>query len=308
MQNHLYVSSSRIETLPTGDLRIHAPAKLNLGLRVFPPRADGFHDLETWMVPLSWHDTLTISLEGSHQLRITGRAEGIPTELDKNLVGRAALKLAAAAGIEAQGTITLHKVLPPGGGLGGGSSDAANALVALNVAWNLHWPEERLLALAATLGSDIPFFIRSRPSLCTGRGEIMTDLVGHHPLFAVLLIPPQGCATEDVYAAFDQQIAASNHPPTAPATEWQSVARASAVKMLPLLRNDLEKPAFIVAPWLKTLRDRAQSLIGQPIHVTGSGSTLFTLTDSGAAANGLQQTLQLGLGDGISVIAARILT
>jgi 4-diphosphocytidyl-2-C-methyl-D-erythritol kinase len=301
MQNEAI--TSRIESLPDNHLRIHAPAKLNLGLRVFPPRPDGFHDLETWMAPLSWHDTLTLAPDGPLHFHITGRAEGIPTDLDKNLVTRAALKLAHAAAIQPRGTITLHKVLPPGGGLGGGSSDAANALVALNLLWNLHWPEDRLIALAATLGSDIPFFIPARPSLCTGRGEIMSELRGHHPLFAVLLIPPQGCATKDVYAAFDRHLS-----PTPQPIDWHRIAQSPTEQMLPLLINDLERPAFLVAPWLKTLRDRAQSLIGQPLHVTGSGSTLFTLTSAAAIADTLQQTLQHSLGAEVTAIAARVLT
>ncbi len=249
---------TRIQTLPDNRLQIHAPAKLNLGLRVFPARPDGFHDLETWMVPLSWHDTLTISNDGPLHLQITGRAQNIPTDLAKNLVGRAALKLAAAAGIQPRGTITLHKVLPPGGGLGGGSSDAANALLALNHAWNLHWPEEQLITLAAELGSDVPFFIPGRASLCTGRGEVMTDLRGKAgPLFAILLIPPMGCPTKDVYAAFDrgeQHDASLRNKPT----DWVRAASAAADELLELLVNDLEPAAFFVAPWLKELRSRAK--------------------------------------------------
>jgi 4-diphosphocytidyl-2-C-methyl-D-erythritol kinase len=287
------IESQRLTRCDDGRWMIHAHAKLNLGLRVFPARADGFHDLETWMVPTSWYDTLWVD-PGSMPLtlEVTGRAQGVPTEIDKNLVGRAAVKLAAAAGVEPRGKITLHKVLPPGGGIGGGSSDAAAALVALNEAWELHWSLDRLEAVAAQLGSDIPFFVRGRPSLCTGRGEIMTPLPLTQPLFAVLVIPPQGCPTKDVYQAFD---AGHQHRPAHPKTDWQRCALASATELSTLLVNDLEPAAFTVAPWLADLRQQAAAALGRKVHMTGSGSTLFTLCSSGLEAGAIQARLAAAL-------------
>jgi 4-diphosphocytidyl-2-C-methyl-D-erythritol kinase len=290
-----------------GRWRIDAPAKLNLGLRIFPARPDGFHDLETWMVPISWHDTLWIEPgDEPMRLEITGRSEGVPTELEKNLVGRAAMKLAAAAGIEAKGKIRLHKVLPPGGGIGGGSSDAAQALVALNEAWGLHWPEGRLESIAAELGSDIPFFVRCKPQLCTGRGEIMTPLHPAYPLFAVLLIPPKGCPTKDVYQAFD---AGHQHKPPAARTYWIKLSRARGHELSVLLVNDLEPAAFAVAPWLRELRDQAAHAVrgGRPVHMTGSGSTLFALCDSGAEAGELATKLQAALNDQCVCVPVEVL-
>ena len=256
-----------------GRRMIRAPAKLNLGLRVFPARLDGFHDLETWMVPTSWYDTLWVDPDATElQLEVTGRSQGVPTEIDKNLVGRAAVKLAATAGIQPRGKITLHKVLPPGGGIGGGSSDAAAVLVALNEAWELKWGHGKLEAVAAQLGSDIPFFVRCRPSLCTGRGEIMTPLPLTQPLHAVLVIPSQGCPTKDVYQAFD---AGHQHRPARPKTDWPRCAQADAAELSSLLVNDLEPAAFAVAPWLSDLRAQAAAALGRTVHMTGSGSTLF---------------------------------
>jgi 4-diphosphocytidyl-2-C-methyl-D-erythritol kinase len=272
----------RLPRLADGRWAIEAHAKLNLGLRVFPARTDGFHDLETWMVPTSWYDTLWVqACQEPLSLEITGRSEGVPTEIAKNLVGRAAVALAGDAAIAPRGKITLHKVLPPGGGIGGGSSDAACALVALNEAWELHWPVEKLEAVAATLGSDVPFFVRGRASLCTGRGEIMTPLAPQMPLFAVLIIPPQGCPTRDVYLAFDQ---GHQHRPSREKTDWRRCARATADELNALLVNDLEPAAFAVAPWLADLRRQAAEAVGRPVHMTGSGSTLFTLCSSAVEA------------------------
>jgi 4-diphosphocytidyl-2-C-methyl-D-erythritol kinase len=283
---------------------VRACAKLNLGLRVFPARADGFHDIETWMVPTSWHDTISISvIDEALALQITGRTEGVPTEISKNLAGRAALKLAHAAGIPPRGTITLHKVLPSGGGLGGGSSDAANVLVALNKAWDLHWEESQLIAIAAELGSDVPFFVRGTPSLCTGRGEIMSPLASYQPLFAVLIIPPQGCPTKDVYQAFD----AGHRHAAQPKTDWHRLAAADAAELNELLINDLEPGAFFVAPWLADLRKKAAAAAGQKVHMTGSGSTLFTLCASGSAAGEVQARLSRGLAPECFCVPVRIL-
>lgn len=271
----------RIQRLPDGRLHVRAHAKLNLGLRIFPARADGFHDLETWMVPVSWFDTLWVNPEGPLKLEVIGRSAGVPVEIEKNLVGRAALKLAAAAGVPPRGLLTLHKVLPPGGGIGGGSSNAASALMALNEAWDLRWEAGRLEEIAASLGSDIPFFIRGKASLCTGRGEIMTPLMNRQPLFAVLLIPAGGCPTKEVYQAFD---AGHQHRQARGKTDWHACAQASAEELSELLVNDLEPGAFFVAPWLAGLRERAENLIRKRVHLTGSGSTLFVLYSSGLEA------------------------
>jgi len=283
--------NTRITTLPNGHFQISAPCKLNLGLRVFPPRTDGFHPIETWMVPTSWHDTLTFApTPRAMELKITGRSQGVPTELDKNLVGKAATKLATHANFHPTGTLQLHKVVPPGGGLGGGSSDAASALVLLNHAWNLHLTDQTLLNIADELGSDVPFFIHCHAALCTGRGEIMSPLTAARPLFAVLIIPPQGCPTRDVYQSFDR-LPPSNSPPT----DWPKLAASNADELNSLLINDLAAPAFEVVPWLKTLRDQASSAINRPIHMTGSGSTLFTLTNSSVQTESIQKQLAQSL-------------
>jgi 4-diphosphocytidyl-2-C-methyl-D-erythritol kinase len=301
------MTDPRIVPLADGRLMIEAPAKLNLGLRIFPPRPDGFHDLESWMVPLSWHDTLWVEPADQLTLEIAGRAEGVPANIEKNLVGKAALKLAAAAGCAPRGRIVLHKILPPGGGLGGGSSDAASVLVALNELWNAKFDRARLEKLAADLGSDVPLFVRGQASLCTGRGEVMTPLRGTKaPLFAVLLLPPFGCPTKEVYQAFDAGLAAGTLP-AHPKTDWQQLASSSAADLNRLLLNDLAEPAFRVAPPLRQLRDHAAAIAKQPLHVTGSGSTLYTLCDSGSAANALRDTLETALGDSCVCVGAQVL-
>jgi 4-diphosphocytidyl-2-C-methyl-D-erythritol kinase len=280
-----------------------APAKLNLGLRVHPVRPDGFHDIESWFVPISWHDTLAFTPDRPLEIVVTGRTEGIPADPAKNLIGRAASALAHAAGIAPRAKIELHKILPPGGGLGGGSSDAALALLALNAAWDLHLPLPALMQLAATLGSDVPFFVQGQPALCTGRGEIVTSLPPRHPLFAVLIVPPQGIGTKGVFETFD----ATRRSGTFPGIDWCQNAALPARQLSDSIINDLEPAAFTIAPWLEQLRDLSVRLCGQKVHMTGSGSTLFTLCGSSLAASELQKSLTAELPGNTMCVPVRIL-
>ena len=303
LPNHVPQLDARVIQLPDGRWSIGAPAKLNLGLRIFPARPDGFHDLESWMVPLAWHDTLLITPGRPLELYISGRSEGIPTDLSNNLVGRAALLLAKEAGIEPTGLVELHKVVPPGGGLGGGSSDAASALVALDSIWQTHLGEATLLRLAAELGSDVPFFVNARSAFCTGRGEILHPLRAYNRLFAVLLLPPQGIGTKSVYEVFDR----GGNPAVADTWPWQQWAALPAEALNGVLANDLQPPAFSLAPWLRELCDQASTLGGQKVHMTGSGSTLFTLTSSAARAAELKCLFTEKLSPACACVSARIL-
>ncbi len=296
-------STSRITGLPDNQFQIHAPAKLNLGLRVSPIRPDGFHNIESWFVPLDFHDTLTFAPAASLEFEVTGRTQDIPTDPTKNLITKAATLLAQHARIEPHAKITLHKQLPPGGGLGGGSSDAAATLLALTKLWNLPYNNEQPLPLAAQLGSDVPFFIHARPSLCTGRGEIINPLPLTHTLLAILIIPNQGCPTKEVFQAFD---AGHRHPHTEK-TDWKLLAGSRAEQLNELLLNDLAPAAYKIAPWLAALRKKAAAAIGQPIHLTGSGSTLFTLTGAAQKAAEIQSQLTAALDPANTVLTVQIL-
>jgi len=131
----------------------------------------------------------------------------------------------------------------------------------------------------------------------------MSPLPPVHALFAVLLIPPQGCPTKDVYQAFDS---GHQHRPPHSSTDWPACARATAEELSQLLVNDLEPAAYAVAPWLKTLRDHAQNSLNRPIHLTGSGSTLFTLCSSGAQAEQFREKLAALLGPACGAVAIRV--
>src|SRR5690606_25007264 len=147
---------------------VRSPAKLNWTLRVLGPRPDGFHELESLVSAVSLHDELSFSSrpEGAG---ITCDDPSVPTGSD-NLITRAATALAQASGVSHGFTCRLTKRIPLGGGLGGGSSNAAATLRALNGFWGLNWPVERLMPVAASVGSDVAFFLHGGTAMMRGRG------------------------------------------------------------------------------------------------------------------------------------------
>ena len=295
-------SCPRLRQQPNGSITIAAPAKLNLGLRIFSVRDDGYHPIESWFVPISFYDTIQINPQAPFELVVAGQTAAIPEKLPDNLVGKAAIALFKAAGQQPRGRIVLHKIIPPGGGLGGGSSDAAAALLALNAAFSLGKSATDLEALALSLGSDVPFFIPCQSAVCRGRGEIMEALDFRYAIYAVLLIPPQGVSTRLVYEQFDRY----PQPELRPDLQWKQLAQMSPANINAQISNDLADPAFAIAPWLDSLRAELVKAAGQPIHLSGSGSTLFTLFDSGPAAASFAGLCQQRFAGRVRALAVRI--
>jgi 4-diphosphocytidyl-2-C-methyl-D-erythritol kinase len=173
-------------------VRLLAPAKINLSLEVLRRRPDGFHEVATVMTTITLADRVTIEARPAGSgliVALAGEyAAGIDAEDD--LARRAAIRVAEAAGREPDLSITVEKRIPSPGGLGGGSSDAAAVIRGLDRLWGLGWPMERLEALAATLGSDVPFFLHCGTAHCTGRGERVAPLRDVTPLRMLVLVPP----------------------------------------------------------------------------------------------------------------------
>ncbi len=173
-------------------VRLLAPAKINLALEVLGRRPDGYHEIDTVMTTLTLADRVTIEAqpEGTGlEIVLKGEfARGIDPAND--LAGRAAIRMAEAAGREPDVRITVEKRIPSPAGLGGGSSDAAAVLRGLNAMWGLEWDTERLGALGATIGSDVPFFVHGGVARCTGRGETVEPIRDMRPLRVLILVPP----------------------------------------------------------------------------------------------------------------------
>lgn len=271
-------------------LRLRAFAKLNLALAVAPPERDGprrgWHRICSWMHAIDLHDDVTVEVDRSLKgPKLDARwaddapvraGEALAWPVEKDLAQRAALLLDEEAPLR----ITIRKRIPDGGGLGGGSSDAAAVLRAGDALLGLNLGPARLREIAMTLGSDIAFFIGDtaptldappRPAIVSGFGEEIERLAApSERVGATLAIPRFGCDTAEVYRAFDDL-----HPGPLREAEVRSLAMQSP--RVAELFNDLTPAAEAVRPELKTLRGELVHGWEAPVHVTGSGSTLFAV-------------------------------
>jgi 4-diphosphocytidyl-2-C-methyl-D-erythritol kinase len=246
-----------------------AHAKLNLFLRVVGRRPDGFHELETVFQSIDLADELNVS--PADDLRLTGGSAEAPPG-PENLVLRAAVALREAAGVTGGAALHLEKRIPVGAGLGGGSSDAAAALRALNQLWNLDLPDARLATLAAELGSDVPFALRGGTAVGRGRGELLEPLPTPALCF-VLIRPPFPVPTARAYGLY--QPAPSDGPSLD--TFVAALASGDPTRLALVLRNDLEPGVFGAWPELGALRERLLTAGAVGARMTGSGSVLFGL-------------------------------
>jgi 4-diphosphocytidyl-2-C-methyl-D-erythritol kinase len=249
-----------------------APAKINLYLHILGRRPDGFHELETLMVPISLGDTVQIDLmpEG---IEFTCSDPAL-ADAKENLATRAARLFFDEFQLTTGVRIHLEKQVPVGAGLGGGSSDAAAVLLALRQLTGIDCPDSKLAELAARLGSDIPFFIYGQPAICRGRGEIIEPVKLSTNFQGLLVHPGFGVSTPWAYKTYAQN-------------PQQGEIGATLSGMT--LRNDLEPPAFSKYPWLPAVKAwfRAQPEVLDSL-MSGSGSSVFALTASSEGARALQ--------------------
>jgi 4-diphosphocytidyl-2-C-methyl-D-erythritol kinase len=282
---------------------VETPAKLNLFFEVLTRRADGYHEIETLMCPIDLYDTLRFREDPDGQLglqceRVTGSVGGghpEPIEVPEgpeNLAWRAVELLRRRAGIGRGARLRLVKRIPTAAGLGGGSSDAAAALVAANLGWKLGWSREALARLAAELGSDVPFFLAGGPALCRGRGELIEPVADSLALHCVVIRPPEGLATAAVYAACRPARRAESPRPLLKALQQGDLRRAGR-----LLHNRLSPAAEELSPWVRRVRE-ALARMDLPGHLmSGSGTACFGLCrDARHARRAARRLRATGLG------------
>ena len=249
-------------------MEFFAPAKINLSLRVLGRRADGFHDLESLMCPVSVGDTLDVTRRAAGGLEFVCDDPTLPLG-DDNLVVRAARLFCQARGIEPRVRIALTKRIPHGAGLGGGSSDAATTLLALVRLFDTHLSREALATMAAELGSDVPFFIYESAAIIRGRGERVKPVAFPHALPLLLIKPPFGVPTPWAYSRWHDAREIPDVPYAAQAFPWGELV------------NDLERPVFEKYIFLADLKCW---LLAQPevagALLSGSGATVFALLRS----------------------------
>jgi 4-diphosphocytidyl-2-C-methyl-D-erythritol kinase len=276
----------------SGQLEKNSPCKVNLILNILGRRADGFHELETVMQPVNLFDRLSFTQRG-REVRLTCSEPTLPTD-SSNLVHRAASAFLRQAGISDGVEIHLEKKIPMAAGLGGGSGNAATTLLALNELFGHPLPATRLQEIAASLGSDIPFFLQKNPALAVGRGEQVTSLDSFPALNAaafLLIHPGFGIATAWAYKELARFPKALNGE-SGRAQRLIHVLQSSDLRTAGAeLYNSLEAPALEKYPLLALYQEFLRSEGAPAVLMSGSGSTTFAIAPSQADARRLENRL-----------------
>jgi 4-diphosphocytidyl-2-C-methyl-D-erythritol kinase len=276
------------EWVPTGSVTVRVPGKVNLYLAVGDTRDDGYHELTTVFHAVSLFDEITVRTADVLSLELSGEgSESLPND-QRNLAWRAAELLADHVGRAPDVAISVDKSIPVAGGMAGGSADAAAVLVAINALWELGVPRRDLHALAAELGSDVPFALHGGTALGTGRGEQLATVLARNTFHWVLAFAKGGLSTQAVFGEIDRLRADNGHtqPPRLeePDPLLAALASGDAAQLAPLLGNDLQAAAMSLDSGLRrTLRagEDAGALAG---IVSGSGPTCAFLCSSASSA------------------------
>lgn len=297
--------------MPLRSVTVRSFAKINLDLRVLHRRPDGFHELRTVFQTISLADTLGIQFERARrtQISIEGNAD-----IPDNLVARAAEAVLDAARVSARIAFTLRKRIPMGAGLGGGSSNAAAVLLALPAVAGVSIPTAKLAAMAAELGSDVPFFLYGGTALGIGRGTELYPLPDLPSRPGVLVAPGVHVSTAEAYRDLGR---ASAEPLTTDAQGfdtvtfrslvWGMAEQPSAGGWMPLCANDFERAVFQRHPALPAIKQRLVASGARPALMTGSGSALFGLFDSRASAAAALTKLSPAKGEDAKVFRMELL-
>jgi 4-diphosphocytidyl-2-C-methyl-D-erythritol kinase len=247
-------------------LTLPAPAKLNLMLHITGRRADGYHELQTLFQFLDYGDELSFALRDDGEIRLQTEIPDVAH--DSNLIVKGARALKEQSGSPLGADIWLKKVLPMGGGIGGGSSDAATTLLGLNHLWQLGWDEDRLAALGLKLGADVPVFVRGHAAFAEGIGEILTPVTPEEPWYLVL-VPQVSVSTAEI---FSDPLLTRDTPP---------------IKVRPVPKGNSRNDCLPVVTRRYPEVGNALNLLGKftEAKLTGTGSCVFGAFPSKAEAD-----------------------
>ena len=287
-------SRPRIERLDETLVRCCAPAKLNLNLLVGVRGEDGYHPLDSIVATVTLYDQIDLRGRGDGEIRlsVTGLECG-PAE--DNLAARAAKAFQCECGTPGV-DVALTKMIPPGRGLGGGSSDAAAVLAGMREVLGLSVSDQELADIGASLGSDVPLFLGPPALRMVGRGEVI-EPVTIHDFAAVLVLPAFECSTVAVYAAY-----AEDPTPIGSQVDLGDLATGLPSAWSDRLTNDLAEPAMRACPELAELYERLVEAVPGPVHVTGSGSGLFVLFNGPGEASAVAGDLRRTIGQDVAEI------
>lgn len=282
-----------------------SPAKINLTLEVLGRRPDGYHDIRSLVVGLGLSDTLRFEASTDGRLVLSCNRNDLPTD-EGNLIVQSARLLRARAGNDSWGArIELTKRIPVAAGLGGGSSNAAAALTALNALWRAELSVAELSRIGQRVGSDVPLFFSLPSSVISGRGEIVDRVSLRWSGWALLCWASEPVHTAEVYARWRESDASARRPAarTAAGGAAAPVEATTADEVSARCFNDLEPAVFRVAPAVRTLWEAVGGVAGAEPRVSGAGRTVFVLFDDRVEADGLAERLNAtGIGQGTAVV------
>jgi 4-diphosphocytidyl-2-C-methyl-D-erythritol kinase len=262
-----------------------SPAKVNLHLEVLDKREDGYHHIQTLMHRIDLCDRLEIR-EGGRGIRLISEGEGAPGGME-NLASRAARLFCLENIIPENLEIRIRKAIPVGAGLGGGSSNAAATLVALNELFRTGRDKNFLMGLGARLGADVPFFIYERPALARGIGETLTPVRVPSGLCFLLLIPIFRISTAWAYESYDRLAGEKKQGSPLPDSY------PDLKSLLRVMKNDLELPAFASHPEIARMKERLLKGGAKGALMSGSGSVIFGLFENADEARRVEGQIPL---------------
>ncbi|GAA4491233.1 4-(cytidine 5'-diphospho)-2-C-methyl-D-erythritol kinase [Microbacterium panaciterrae] len=282
-------------------VHVRAPGKINLFLGVGPIDGDGYHALSTVFQAVSLYEDVIATAADDFSLTVSGVADPSTVPLDdRNLAMRAAKVLAAATGYDGGVHLEIRKSVPVAGGMGGGSADAAAALVACNELWRTGLGHDRLHELGARLGADVPFALTGGTAVGTGRGDVLTAALARGRYEWVLITDEDGLSTPEVYRAYDVARAEEDRvyadspldPFDVPPSFFEALLTGDAEALAPCLSNQLEAGAFRLRPALEGTIERGVAAGALAGIVSGSGPTIALLCTDAVAADRVAERLR----------------
>jgi 4-diphosphocytidyl-2-C-methyl-D-erythritol kinase len=267
-------------------ISLHAPAKINLRLDILGKRPDGYHEVRTWIYPISLADELHIEKVDKAEITIYSAHPELPTG-EKNLAHRAAALFLKEHAPEGGARIEIIKRIPLAAGLGGGSSDAATVLKGMNTLWGNRIPSEGLMAMGAQLGADVPFFTVGKGALMGGKGERLITELPPLKLWILLINPGSPLSTGEVYQQGKWGLTKEGEDTRI------SMPPQDLEKMGKFLHNDLEGPALELMPIIDMLKGRLLEAGAQEVLMTGSGPTVFGLFGEEAEVRRAAENLKM---------------
>ncbi len=249
-------------------------AKINISLNVKSKREDGYHELDSIMVPIELHDSIVISRSSNnidHFVTVDEFSNGL---IHYNLVSTVIEKLTQKYNFKERFRFYIHKVIPMQAGLGGGSSNAAFALKAVNNILKLGVSNEELVEMAAPYGADIPFFINCKPSRCTGIGEKMEPIIIKNNYYVLIVKPEEGCSTKEVFKVADK----NPYPQVGIDKVVEALETGNDDLLAKSIGNSLEEASISINPEIQNVKNFLKEEGLKLVLMSGSGSSVFALS------------------------------